>query len=85
MPLHKQHKPKFPLPNSIDPTAKLLSYLVFPDSLIETIVKYTIMYTKVRHNGLKKNFKRVTKDKILTFLAMYYYLRLVTCRAQKDY
>ena len=61
MPFHKRRKPKFLLPHGINPTAKLLSYLLVPDYLIETIVKYTNMYAKVQHSVLKKEFKCVTK------------------------
>ena len=39
IPLHQRQKLKFRFPNDIDTTVELLSYLVFPDSLIDKIVK----------------------------------------------
>ena len=59
--------------------------LAFPDSLIDTIVKYTNMYAKVLHDKKNKSFKRVTNAEILAFLAMYYYMGLVKCSSRADY
>ena len=85
MPLHKQHEPKFGLPHGVDASAQSLCRLAFPDSLIDTIVKYTNMYAKVLHDKKNKSFKRVTNAKILAFLAMYYYMGLVKCSSRADY
>ena len=79
MPLHKRHAPKFSLPHGVEPTAQLLCRFAFPDSLIDSIVKYTNMYAKVRHDKVEKTFKPVTNDEILVFIAMYY------CCPKADY
>ena len=76
---------RFSLPHGVDPTAQLLCHLAFLDSLIDSIVKYTNMYAKVRHDKLKKIFKPVTNDKILASLAMYYYMGLVKYCTKADY
>lgn len=84
MPLYC-HPPKFRIPQDFDPTLEPLSYLVYPDSSINKIVKYTNMYATARHAKEKVKFKVVTNADILLFLAMYYYMGLVWCPARKDY
>ena len=43
------------------------------------------MYAKVLHDKKTKSFKRVTNNKTLAFLAMYYYMGLVKCSSRADY
>ena len=79
------HPPKFWIPQGFGPLAELLSYLAYPDSLINKIVKYTNMYALARHAKKKVKFKLVTNADILSFLALYYYMGLVKCLTRKDY
>jgi hypothetical protein len=83
LPREKRHDPKFSLPHGVSPSIDSISHLALPDTPIDKVVEYSNMYARNRLPDHK--YKQITKDEILIFFAIYYYMGYCKMPARKDY
>lgn len=76
-----RHSAKFLLPNGIEAAIHTISDFFFTDPFISLIVKNTNAY--IRHKG--KSVRDVSKEEILVFFSIYFYMGVVKLPAKADY